>query len=205
MCSIWKILHLREYFYTGTAHGARNNYQVCFWMRRILSIKSAFQSHHRFLFQKQIKEYSIGNVKVWHLTYMVNKMVNCRGMKHGVKVVGATNTMGRCQVNKYSNVHHARYQTLPVILWCRKNVCFYLWGKYLVDCSAVFIAQHCLSFLRAHWRPQWDFSHQRLSFRIPQLVDIVIMGPKKHFSKICWRVPHLIPYHWSREAQNSFF
>ena len=29
MCSIWKILHLTEYFYTGTAHGARNNYQVC--------------------------------------------------------------------------------------------------------------------------------------------------------------------------------
>ena len=28
MCSIWKILHLTEYFYTGTAHGARNNYQV---------------------------------------------------------------------------------------------------------------------------------------------------------------------------------
>ena len=27
--SIWKILHLTEYFYTGTAHGARNNYQVC--------------------------------------------------------------------------------------------------------------------------------------------------------------------------------
>ena len=27
-CSIWKILHLQEYFYTGTAHGARNNYQV---------------------------------------------------------------------------------------------------------------------------------------------------------------------------------
>ena len=119
--------------------------QTNFWMRRILSIKSAFQSHHRFLFQKQIKEYSIGNVKVWHLTYMVNKMVNCRGMKHGVKVVGATNTMGRCQVNKYSNVHHARYQTLPVILWCRKNVCFLsLWGTYLVDCSALFIAQHCL-------------------------------------------------------------
>ena len=29
LCSIWKILHLTEYFYTGTAHGARNNYQVC--------------------------------------------------------------------------------------------------------------------------------------------------------------------------------
>ena len=28
LCSIWKILHLAEYFYTGTAHGARNNYQV---------------------------------------------------------------------------------------------------------------------------------------------------------------------------------
>ena len=28
LCSIWKILHLTEYFYTGTAHGARNNYQV---------------------------------------------------------------------------------------------------------------------------------------------------------------------------------
>ena len=26
--SIWKMLHLTEYFYTGTAHGARNNYQV---------------------------------------------------------------------------------------------------------------------------------------------------------------------------------
>ena len=26
--SIWKILHLTEYVYTGTAHGARNNYQV---------------------------------------------------------------------------------------------------------------------------------------------------------------------------------
>ena len=29
LCSIWKILHLTEYFYTGTAHSARNNYQVC--------------------------------------------------------------------------------------------------------------------------------------------------------------------------------
>ena len=29
--SIWKILHLTEYFYTGTAHGARNNYQV--WLQ----------------------------------------------------------------------------------------------------------------------------------------------------------------------------
>ena len=29
LCSIWKILHLPEYFYTGTAHGALNNYQVC--------------------------------------------------------------------------------------------------------------------------------------------------------------------------------
>ena len=29
LCSIWKILHLTENFYTGTAHGARNNYQVC--------------------------------------------------------------------------------------------------------------------------------------------------------------------------------
>ena len=29
LCSLWKILHLTEYFYTGTAHGARNNYQVC--------------------------------------------------------------------------------------------------------------------------------------------------------------------------------
>ena len=29
LCSIWKILHLTEYIYTGTAHGARNNYQVC--------------------------------------------------------------------------------------------------------------------------------------------------------------------------------
>ena len=28
LCSIWKILDLREYFYTGTGHGARNNYQV---------------------------------------------------------------------------------------------------------------------------------------------------------------------------------
>ena len=27
--SIWKILHLTEYFYTGTARGARNNYEVC--------------------------------------------------------------------------------------------------------------------------------------------------------------------------------
>ena len=27
--SILKVLHLREYFYTGTAHGARNKYQVC--------------------------------------------------------------------------------------------------------------------------------------------------------------------------------
>ena len=26
---MWKILHLTEYFYTGTAHGARNNYHVC--------------------------------------------------------------------------------------------------------------------------------------------------------------------------------
>ena len=26
--SIWKILHLTGYFYTGTARGARNNYQV---------------------------------------------------------------------------------------------------------------------------------------------------------------------------------
>ena len=29
LCSIWKILHLTEYFYTGTVHGARNKYQVC--------------------------------------------------------------------------------------------------------------------------------------------------------------------------------
>ena len=29
LCSIWKILHLTEYFYTGTAHDAHNNYQVC--------------------------------------------------------------------------------------------------------------------------------------------------------------------------------
>ena len=28
LCSISKILHLAEYFYTGTAHGARDNYQV---------------------------------------------------------------------------------------------------------------------------------------------------------------------------------
>ena len=27
--SIWKILHQTEYFYMGTARGARNNYQVC--------------------------------------------------------------------------------------------------------------------------------------------------------------------------------
>ena len=27
--SIWKIFHPSEYFYMGTAHGARNNYQVC--------------------------------------------------------------------------------------------------------------------------------------------------------------------------------
>ena len=27
--SIWKMLHLTEYFYTGTAHGARDNYEVC--------------------------------------------------------------------------------------------------------------------------------------------------------------------------------
>ena len=26
--SIWKMLHLTEYFYTGTAHGARDNYEV---------------------------------------------------------------------------------------------------------------------------------------------------------------------------------
>ena len=26
--SIWKILHMTEYFYTGTARGARNKYQV---------------------------------------------------------------------------------------------------------------------------------------------------------------------------------
>ena len=29
LCLIWKILHLTEYFCTDTAHGARNNYQVC--------------------------------------------------------------------------------------------------------------------------------------------------------------------------------
>ena len=28
LCPIWKFLHLTEYFYTGTACGARNNYQV---------------------------------------------------------------------------------------------------------------------------------------------------------------------------------
>ena len=28
LCSIWRILHLPEYSYTGTAHGARNNDQV---------------------------------------------------------------------------------------------------------------------------------------------------------------------------------
>ena len=27
--SIWKILHMTEYFYTGTARGARDNYEVC--------------------------------------------------------------------------------------------------------------------------------------------------------------------------------
>ena len=30
LCSIWKILHLTEYFYTGTAHDACNKYQVWF-------------------------------------------------------------------------------------------------------------------------------------------------------------------------------
>ena len=35
LCSIWNILHLTEYFYTGTAHGARNNYQVCKWYDRV--------------------------------------------------------------------------------------------------------------------------------------------------------------------------
>ena len=34
LCSIWKILHLPEYFYTGTAHGAHNNYQVCVYVVR---------------------------------------------------------------------------------------------------------------------------------------------------------------------------
>ena len=29
LCSILKILHLTKYSYTGTAHGARNSYQVC--------------------------------------------------------------------------------------------------------------------------------------------------------------------------------
>ena len=34
LCAIWKILHLTEYFYTGTAHGARNNYEVCLVLGR---------------------------------------------------------------------------------------------------------------------------------------------------------------------------
>ena len=38
LCSIWKILHLTEYFYTGTAHGARNNYQVRLHARYICVI-----------------------------------------------------------------------------------------------------------------------------------------------------------------------
>ena len=56
------------------------------------------------------------------ILHLVNKMVNCRGMKHGVKVVGATNTMGRCQVrfNKYSNVQldTVMQDIRPFLLYC---------------------------------------------------------------------------------------
>ena len=34
--SIWKILHLTDYIYTGTARGAHNNYQV--WIKADLSL-----------------------------------------------------------------------------------------------------------------------------------------------------------------------
>ena len=47
--SIWKMLHLTEYFYTGTAHGARNNYQVCthdHHLRRICS-KEKWEPPHK--------------------------------------------------------------------------------------------------------------------------------------------------------------
>ena len=36
--SIWKILHLTELFYTGTARGARDKYQVCFFILSILAV-----------------------------------------------------------------------------------------------------------------------------------------------------------------------
>ena len=35
LCSILKILHLTKYSYTGTAHGARNNYQVCIYLKML--------------------------------------------------------------------------------------------------------------------------------------------------------------------------
>ena len=38
--SIWKILHMTEYFNTGTARGARNKYQVCVLDALILWIMS---------------------------------------------------------------------------------------------------------------------------------------------------------------------
>ena len=45
LCSIWKILHLTEYFYTGTAHGARNNYQV--WEgRKVVLVAKGMQLVH---------------------------------------------------------------------------------------------------------------------------------------------------------------
>ena len=36
--SIWKMLHLTEYFYTGTAHGARDNYEVCLQVNVSLTV-----------------------------------------------------------------------------------------------------------------------------------------------------------------------
>ena len=42
--SIWKILHLTEYFYTGTAHGARDNYEVWFYTMKAFSTHLFWQS-----------------------------------------------------------------------------------------------------------------------------------------------------------------
>ena len=44
--SIWKILHLTEYtyFYTGTARGARDNYEV--WLHKDSSFNNYFEKTH---------------------------------------------------------------------------------------------------------------------------------------------------------------
>ena len=138
-------------------------------------------------------------------------LYNCRGTKHGVKVVGATNTMGRCQVRTFSRLfqklaYHLvtlkdilgssksiwmyngtlsgqsiveTMQAIRLFLWFSNNKKRILVGKIILLVVAMFIAKWrsklpvplFLSFLKAHWRLQWDFSHQHLYFMIPELLD----------------------------------